>query len=106
MSGFAHLCPECLDVPTSQCGYRACPQRALQTAAVTSFRPEIQGHWQSTPPVDNAARTVAYSGPTIQAAEPGRSFAAAGNPSATGQAATETVSLPIKPPRRALEDQQ
>lgn len=106
MSGFAHLCPECLDVPTSQCGYRACPQRALQTAAVTSFRPEIQGHWQGSPPVDSAARTVAYAGPPIQSAEPGRPFVAAANPSAGAQAATETASLPIKPQRRALEDQQ
>jgi hypothetical protein len=106
MSGFAHLCPECLDVPTTQCGYRACPQRALQTAAVTSFRPEIQGHWQGTPPVDTAARTVAYAGPAIQVAEPGRPLAAGGNPSTGTQAAAETASLPIKPQRRALEDQQ
>ncbi len=27
MSAFAHLCPQCLDVPSSQCGYRHCPVR-------------------------------------------------------------------------------
>lgn len=27
MSQFAHLCRECLDVPSSQCGYRHCPVR-------------------------------------------------------------------------------
>ncbi len=39
MPGFAHLCPECLDIPTAQCGYRGCPQRALQTSAVPAPRP-------------------------------------------------------------------
>ncbi|MSQ84392.1 MAG: hypothetical protein EXR77_16180 [Myxococcales bacterium] len=27
MSPFAHLCRECLDVPSNQCGYRHCPVR-------------------------------------------------------------------------------
>ncbi len=27
MSAFAHLCRECLDVPSTQCGYRHCPAR-------------------------------------------------------------------------------
>lgn len=106
MSGFAHLCPECLDVPTSQCGYRACPQRALQTAALASFRPELPGPWRGTPPADAAARTVAYAGPAIQVAEQGRPAAAAGGPLAVAQGATETVPLPVKPQRRPLEDQQ
>lgn len=39
MPGFAHLCPECLDVPTAQCGYRGCPQRAQPTASALPVRP-------------------------------------------------------------------
>lgn len=33
MSAFAHLCPQCLDVPSSQCGYRHCPVRLGAGAA-------------------------------------------------------------------------
>lgn len=47
MPGFAHLCPECLDVPTAQCGYRGCPQRALQTSAMPSpppFAPQVPAY--------------------------------------------------------------
>ena len=104
MAGFAHLCPECLDVPTSQCGYRACPQRALQTAAVTSFRPEIQSDWRGVPPVDPSARTAAYAGPPLAApaARPGPEPqpTAAASP----QGAAQTAASTIPGPRRPQED--
>ena len=41
MPGFAHLCPECLDIPTTQCGYRACPQRAQPTVSAQPPRPAV-----------------------------------------------------------------
>ncbi|MBM4344604.1 MAG: hypothetical protein FJ100_14665 [Deltaproteobacteria bacterium] len=34
MSAFAHLCRECLDVPSTQCGYRHCPARLGAAAAL------------------------------------------------------------------------
>lgn len=92
MPSFAHLCPECLDVPTAQCGYRACPQRALQTAAVTSLRPRVGEAWQAAPPQDPSAQTIAYSAPAPSAAV------------AAADAATQTALPPVRP-RRPLEDQ-
>lgn len=46
---FAHLCRECLDVPSNQCGYRNCPQKVTTTALVTGAAP--------IPPVGNANAT-------------------------------------------------
>ena len=53
---FAHLCRECLDVPSAQCGYRGCPQKVTHTASVLDVAPQQpQGNSLATVYVDPKA---------------------------------------------------